>query len=465
MPRITPQISQWRTFPIQLVAIFTFVLMPMWYRVPADTPIFGHGDVTRYAVFIPAALSIFLWVIMGFPGIGRLFNGIYAVWLSCLVALMLWVYASGAWAYLTAQKPELAQNTAIAWFVTVGFAVVVACIGVPSRSIVLALMFGVAWNGVLAAQQVAVQGSAGGLWTTLKEFPIGVELPRISVVQADGVRWLRPYGLLPHPNVLAGFLVIGLLACSTWLTETRLWRWILGAVIWSIGLWAFLLTFSRGAYLAFAVGGILLFILLYRAKRWTTGLAVATVLALIIGLTFAILYHPFLLARVGDGNETTEQYSLGERAMLNAASVHAIQSAPMLGIGGGNMPWYSAYWLFLRDSPIQGNFPHNAALSMWAEFGLVGMLFWTGAIISGLFATFQVFKQKPPDFAYRAALFSGFIALIVTGLTEYYPVTMLQFMLGGWGFIAAALTPINRPMLESSAFTTGLPLEGNTPYG
>ncbi len=32
---------------------------------------------------------------------------------------------------------------------------------------------------------------------------------------AGDIRWLRPYGLLPHPNVLAGFLVIGRLSTLT----------------------------------------------------------------------------------------------------------------------------------------------------------------------------------------------------------------------------------------------------------
>lgn len=460
MPDSHPHIASWRVLPVQALALFTFILMPMWYRVPADTPIFGTGDVTRFAAFIPAALSIVLWIVMGLPGLEKLFSGWRAVWASCLAALTVWTYASSAWAQYGANQPELANNAAITWMITTGFAVVVASIGLPSRAIVLALMFGVAWNGILAAQQVAVQGSAGGLWTVLKEFPIGVELPRISVVQADGVRWLRPYGLLPHPNVLAGFLVVGLLACASYLAETRFWRWLITTLVWSIGLWALLLTFSRGAYLAFAVGGILLLILLYRAGRWTRGLVAAAVVTLILGVMFAALYHPFLLARVGDGNETTEQYSLGERAMLNGAAVNAIHDGPILGIGGGNMPWYSAYWLYERESPIQGNYPHNVGLTLWAELGIVGLFLWAGCIGSAMIAAFKMLAQKPADRGYRAALLAGFVAFIVTGLTEYYPVTMVQFMLGGWGMVAAALTPTDRPMLESVAFTADQPHEG-----
>jgi len=452
--------ARWRTLPVQAIALFTFALMPVWYRVSAATPIIGGGDVTRFAVFIPSALTFLVWVLLGLPGIGRLFSGFRAVWLICLVALAIWAYASGAWAYLGAQKPDLANTAALTWAVSTGFAVAVASVGLPARAVVMVLMLGVAWNGVLVGQQVALQGSAGGFWATLKEFQIDIDQPRISVVQADGIRWLRPYGLLPHPNLLAGFLTIGLLACASFLTDTRPVRWLIGAGIWSIGLWALMLTFSRGAYLAFGVGGLLLLILMYRAGRWTQALAIAGVLTVILGLTFATAYHPFLLARAGNGDETTEQYSLGERAMLNAAAVNGIQDAPILGLGAGNIPWYSARWLYVRDSPIQGNFPHNAALTVWSELGLVGLLLWAGAIGSGIIAAFGVLKQKPPDSVFRAALISGFVALMAAGLVEYYSVTIIHFMAGGWGLIAVALTPINRPMLESGAFNAEPSLEG-----
>ncbi len=452
--------TRWRTLPVQIIALFTFALMPVWYRVPADTPLIGGGDVTRFALFIPSALTIIVWLLMGLPGIGRLFSGFRAVWLSCLVALVIWAYASGVWAYLAAQRPDLANNAALTWAISIGFAVAVASVGLPARAVVAVLTFGVAWNGILAAQQVALQGSAGGIWAALKEFQIDINQARISVVQADGVRWLRPYGLLPHPNMLAGFLVIGLLACASWLTDTRLARWLIGAAIWSIGLWALLLTFSRGAYLAFALGGLLLLILMRRAGRWNQALSAAGVLTLILGVTFVVIYHPFLLARVGDGNETTEQYSLGERAMLNAAAVDAISESPALGLGAGNIPWYSANWLYQRDSPIQGNFPHNAALTVWSELGLVGLLLWAGGVGAGLVAAFATLKQKPPDAVFRAALISGFVALMAVGLVEYYSVTIIHFMAGGWGLIAVTLTPINRPMLESSAFNAEPSLEG-----
>jgi len=460
MSDFTPFLARWRTLPVQIIALFTFALMPVWYRVPSDTPLIGSGDVSRFAIFIPAALTTFVWVMLGLPGIGRLLYGWRAVWLSCMVALGFWVYATSAWAYLATQQPHLADNAALSWAVSIGFAVAVASVGLPARAVVGVLIFGVAWNGILAAQQVALQGSAGGLWQALKEFPIDISQPRISVVQADGVRWLRPYGLLPHPNLLAGFLTIGLLACATGLTDRRVWRWLIGAGVWSIGLWALMLTFSRGAYFAFAVGGLLLLLLLRRAGLWNRALVAGGLLTVLLGVFFILLYHPFLLARAGDGNETTEQYSLGERSMLTAAAVNGIRDAPVLGLGAGNMPWYSAYWLYVRDSPIQGNYPHNAALTVWSELGGVGLLLWAGALGSGLMAAFAALKQRPPDMAFRAALICGFVALIAAGLVEYYSVTMVHFMAGGWGLIAVALTPIPRPMLESPAFTAGLPMEG-----
>lgn len=442
--------ARWRTLPVRLMALVALALTPVWYRLSVNTPIFGAGDVSRYTLFVPTVLTVLLWLLLGMPGLRRLFSSVSrAAWAACLIALAFWAYASGAWAYTGELRPAVAEQATLIWAVTVGYALAVAAVGLPARWVVLVMGFGLLWNGILAGQQVAAQGSAGGLWAALKEFPIGVEQPRISVVMADGVRWLRPYGLLPHPNFLAGFLAVALVAFAPALTVRRWSVWLISAVVWSVGLWALMLTFSRGAYLAFAVGGALLLILLWRAGRWNKPLLVAAVLTVALGVLFLALYHPFLLARAGIGSENTELYSLGERAMLNAAAADGIRSAPLVGVGVGNLPWYSARWLFDRQSPILGNYPHNAALTMWGDLGLIGLGLWAGAVGAALVGGFRHLRQNAPDRAWRAALLAGFVVWLFSGLTEYAPTSLFHSMVLGWGVAAAALAPPDRPMLES----------------
>src|SRR5690606_22415668 len=125
----------------------------------------------------------------------------------------------------------------------------------------------------------------------------------VSIVQAEGVRRLRPYGLLPHPNMLAGFLTGGLLAAGAWVFSRRLVLWWLGTAVSLFGLWALGLTFSRAAWGGLLAGALVTLPLLWRARRrerdaWLLA-GVTLGLALVIGLVFFFVHRPFLLARAG----------------------------------------------------------------------------------------------------------------------------------------------------------------------
>jgi hypothetical protein len=449
MPFTIPQSIRWRTLPAQAFALLTFVLLPVWYRLPADTPLLGGTDATRFALFVPAALTVLCWMCAGLPGVTRLFaHPARAIWASLLLALALWAYASTAWAYLGTVYPQVASSAALVWITAAGFALAVAAIGLSAHAITAVLTFGLVWNGVLAGQQVAAQASAGGLWAALKEFPIQSDQAGISVVVADGVRWLRPYGLLPHPNLLAGLMVICLLAgVYVWATARQPILFLLIGAGWTLGLWGFLLTFSRGGYGALMVGALVLLALLHKHRLWRARWWGIVAWAVMVCTVFGLIYHPFLLARAGVGSENTELYSVGERAMLNDAALQTIRLSPWKGVGAGNQPWYAARLLHDAGAPIAGNYPHSAPLALWGDLGLVGLLLWAGAVGCALWAA--GYSITHGDSLPRAALIAAFAAWLATGITEYAPVTLLHSLLMGWGIVGTALAPPNRPMLES----------------
>ncbi len=76
-----------------------------------------------------------------------------------------------------------------------------------------------------------------------------------SVVQlADGARWLRAYGTLPHPNILGGFLLALMAGPLAIFLRGRVRRW------WALGLFgiatgALVPTFSRSVWLGYLAGG------------------------------------------------------------------------------------------------------------------------------------------------------------------------------------------------------------------
>jgi O-antigen ligase len=422
----------------------------MWYRFPDQPAIFAAFYSTRFLLFLPLIITCVLYILLGFPGIRGLAG--YkprAAWVFLLLGLAIWMYASASWAFRRDVDPALAVGTAIQFAIVAIYAVAIASVRLPPTWAVAALIFSLLWNAILAGQQVALQQSAGGLWAALGEFPIAVSQPRISVVQADGMRWLRPYGLLPHPNMLAGFFVVALSAAGAWLSHPDWRRWLPGVIAAVGGLWALLLTFSRGAFLSLAVASFVLLLLFRVTGRWNRQLALSTVVIVIIGLAFAISYYPYLLARAGVGAETTEQYSVGERTELTDTALLVIGEAPVTGIGAGNLPWRAAFILNERDTDVQGNYPHNAWLTVWGELGLVGVVLLAGAVFTALFSAATMIRARPADAAYRAALLAGFVGLCVAGLFEYYPVTLLQFQTLWWALAAVALAPADADVLDS----------------
>ncbi|MBK9122443.1 MAG: O-antigen ligase family protein [Chloroflexi bacterium] len=429
---VAPSLRRWVVFAPAFAAL---MLWPLWYRFPAHPSIPTPYYFMRFAFALPAGIAVLTWALGGFCGFRTLIRTRTGwAFAASLLMLAVWSYLSTSWAFRREADPQLALGASMQLAVAILFALAVASVRVPPRMITSALLFGALWHAALVGQQVALQGAAGGLWSTLGEFPIELEQARISVVQAEGIRLLRPYGLLPHPNVLAGFLATAVLASVPWLIHRRM-PLMVALVIGAAVLWSFLLTFSRGAYLGFAVGALALLILVMRSpgvSRPRT--AVVGAWAIVVAVAFAAVYQPFLLARAGVGVETTEQYSAAERTELNSAALTAISERPLTGVGAGNLPWRSAYILYERGSIVQGNYPHNIVLTIAGEYGLVGVVLVFAAVLAALIGAF-----RRPYSIHRSALTAAFVALLVAGQFDYYMVTFMQFQAGSLALIGAAL--------------------------
>jgi hypothetical protein len=129
-----------------------------------------------------------------------------------------------------------------------------------------ALLWGLTLSGALQAgiglAQFLAQHTFG--LKRLGEVTMWPEWPGASVVTVEGERILRAYGLTQHPNLLAGVLVIGLLA-AVGLALRPTGRAREAAIMLAGANFAgLLLTFSRAAWLALAVGGVIMVVLLYR---------------------------------------------------------------------------------------------------------------------------------------------------------------------------------------------------------
>jgi len=230
-------------------------------------------------------------------------------------------------------------------------------------------------------------------------------------------RWLRAYGSLAHPNVLAGFLVLGILSLIyfSYYSQQRIFRiaTLLSLAIMSAALF---FTFSRSAWL-----GLFLAVIYIVFRLWR-GRAVAyqkplTQLSIIFVLTFLLLatnFFPLLAARFS-GQDRLEVKSLSERYSYTEQAINLIKDNWVTGVGLGQ------YTLVLHQNDGR-NFPawffqpvHNIYLLIFAELGVLGFALFIAFILQALWQSIKV-RVNETDYIWQSAS----LAMLFIGFFDHY---------------------------------------------
>jgi O-antigen ligase len=251
----------------------------------------------------------------------------------------------------------------------------------------VALALGMALQGLIGVLQFVRQGSVG--LAALGEMDLNPVESGTSVLQLAGQPWLRAYGLSAHPNVIGGYLAIGLLVLIGAMVLIRHivpragWTW--GVPLLAAGLAGLIVTFSRSAWVG-GVGGLVYLGLALRPRKLPGRrlLAVAGIGALIVLLVFASVGE-LILSRLTPSSPV-EQTSIEERLEFHALALQVIAERP-LGVGGDNFPLVANQKL---NDDRQAR-PHNVPLLVVAELGPVGGLLWL------------ILALVPPAVAWRRA--------------------------------------------------------------
>lgn len=427
--------------------LLTFGLLPLYYRFSLNAPpplLFANLYVSYFLLILPMLWSILAWLAAGLPGFAELRRDrLRSVFALALLCLSLWGFASQGWAFQRINYPEIGETAALQLGITALFVVVLLCAAPPAQFVVGAVVIGLVWNSGITIAQALNQGWLG-LWF-LDELHFDASRPGVSLLQAGGLRFIRPYGLLPHPNMLAGMLLIGMLAAAAWLLSARRWlRWS-GTLILPVSFYALLVTFSRGAWLGLAAGGLAVLPLLrvdFRRPAVRRHLALAALLLGLVGGIFFFQYAPFLASRAGANSESIELRSVSDRIVFIDFAQRSIAERPLLGVGIGNFPWRTSYYLVETFYDLRGDNVHHVMLSAWAELGIVGFVLVIAALIVGIETALQQIKCGCRHIDERAAkigLFAGVMALIVVGLFDHYPWTILHFQAAWWGSLAVVM--------------------------
>lgn len=439
-----------RLLPTQIGALVVFALLPVWDRFPRDAPApLGLPDlnVSYYVLLLPMLWTFGAWLLAGLPGFTALLQSrARVVWALALLGLALWGFVSQEWAFMRLDAPEVGATAALQLGVVALFAVAIACAGPPPRAVVAVLAAVLVLNAALTVAQAYAQGSIG--LKAIGEYTFGPDRPGVGVVQADGVRWVRPLGLMPHPNLLAGTLLAGVFASAALvLSARRRVRW-LGSAAFALGLLALLLTFSRAAWLGLAVGVLAVLPLLrgpLRDPARRKHLLFVVCVAVVIGGAFVWTFRPYLAARAGVGQESIELRSVADRIVFTDFALQSMLERPLLGVGIGNFPWRTSYYLVETFYELRGDNVHHVYQSAWAELGVVGFGLLLIALAAGLEAALRAARvnaaggtSSPDNKTSRAALLAIVLALIIISFFDHYPWTILHFQMLWWGALATA---------------------------
>ena len=305
-------------------------------------------------------------------------------------------------------------------FVFLGFYTAKNINALKLQNVLLMFSLGIVFESFLAISQYFNHGSINGIFYFFGERFFNSLTPGIANASLGGELFLRPYGTFPHPNVLAGYLVIGMtLISSKFKVKSSKLRKIFYCVALLIGTVAIFLTLSRVAILLWVV--ILGFVFVRRFIKTKSKISIFYLLFSI----FALGVVSFLLINSPLGSRFTElkltDESIAQRESLIQSSILMIKDSPMVGVGLNNflinLPYYqeSTTPLFYLQ-PV-----HNLFLLILSEIGITGFLF----VLWFMFRTAEEMRRKK-EFQISNFKFQILLTVFVLGMFDHYFLTLQQ---------------------------------------
>ena len=188
----------------------------------------------------------------------------------------------------------------------------------------------------------------------------------------------------PRPAAFSSFLLpLLLLAVSHFLAARDRGARLRYGLLAAVGSGALMLTFTRAAWIGFALG--LAYLLAARMRRrLLVGRNVAVLLIILLVVTLALL--PRILMRVGEDYRA----ALEERWALVRMALQVIEANPLMGAGAGAYPYVFRDYLTSESADRWLYVVHNVYLLRAAETGLPGLVAWLAFL-------WVAFRQAAPE--------------------------------------------------------------------
>lgn len=313
------------------------------------------------------------------------------------------------------------------------------------------------FQGTVAILQFTGQGPVG--LKMLGESPISIADPGTAKVTVEGAKLLRAYGTMPDPNILAGFLLVGLCALAylflradkglyidafdktrsisvnfqRYLMSRLLYGRVVAATAMFIVSMGLVFTFSRSGWFATAIAMMVMLCLATRQSARAAGRFLA--LLLIISGALYYFFSPLILARAGlSADEPSVSYRV-EYARIGSEQLveHWLTG---VGIAGGvveanQQGRYAAHGMIngWERQPV-----HNVYLLIASEIGALGAL-------AFCFFLVIVVKRLVADKSLEATLaLAGLMGLMTFALFDHFLWDIQAGRMMLWLVIALALS-------------------------
>ena len=237
----------------------------------------------------------------------------------------------------------------------------------------------------------------------------------------------RVYSFFDNPNTFANVLVFfAPLMLTLTIYAPKVWTKVIFAFAFIVAVAALLMTFSRGAWLAFAAS-VAIVVMVLRPRL------------IPIFIIAAIVMVPFLPESIFNRIITIfmgSDSSINSRAYIYTAMYELIKDYPLSGVGLGagavkKIADYGGYY--------QAHFPfihaHSIYLEIWAESGIMAISSFVLTIFFALKKGVATVKSKAASPLLKgvgAGCVGGIVGAMVFGITDYgwyYPRVMVFFWL------------------------------------
>ena len=309
-------------------------------------------------------------------------------------------------------------------FSFLGFYIATNINKVKFQNILLMFSIGIIFESFLSISQYFNHGSLQGIFYFFGERFFNSQTPGIANASLGGELFLRPYGTFPHPNVLAGYLVIGMILIIfnfkfSIKSKFSIFNFKTFLLVMSliIGTVALFLTLSRVAIVLWVL--ILGFLLIRKLIINHSSL----IILVLVGLLLLGLTTPLGLRFTG--MRLTDE-SIVQRESLIQSSIAMIKNNPVFGVGLNNflvnLPSYQApHASLFYLQPV-----HNIFLLVLSETGIVGLVFFIWFLIK----TFSRIKNHESRIKgwpiIHNSLFIILSSILILGMFDHYFLTLQQ---------------------------------------